>query len=207
MKRFPALLPVFLLLACNLYSQNTEYEYLLNKNQFKKATKGVKLYCGLTHQHQSFFNKPFSLTGIEAGIISGRNILLGVYGSSFLSNLEIENSVSKTYFSSMQGGLAIGVLHHGNKWLHEGVLLNAGYFSITGSSSNFQLFAIQNSTAIIHGLVITPMAFAEINVLRWMKFRTGLGYSFYNFKDQSSVSVSDLQNVSINFGFLFGKYL
>jgi hypothetical protein len=49
------------------------------------------------------------------------------------------------------------------------------------------------------------MAFAELNILRWMKFRTGLGYSFYGFKDQSSVSVSDLQNVSINFGFLFGK--
>jgi hypothetical protein len=39
-----------------------------------------------------------------------------------------------------------------------------------------------------------------------MKFRTGLVYSFYNFEDQSIINKNDLQNISVDFGFIFGNF-
>lgn len=199
---------IFLILGITrLFSQNTGYQYLINKNQVVESTKAFKFYCGLTHQHQSFFDKPFSFTGIETGVILRNKMFLGAYGSSFLSNLEVENSNSKTYFSLAQGGLVSGVTYHSNKWFHPGALVNIGYFCLTGSSSGFQFFDTQNPTVTICGLVLTPQAFAGINVLKWMKLRLGFGYSFYTYNNQSVVSKSDLQHVSINFAFLFGKFI
>jgi hypothetical protein len=53
---------------------------------------------------------------------------------------------------------------------------------------------------------LTPQVYAGIKVAKWMKIRAGLSYNFYQIKNQPGVSISDLQNVALTFGFLFGKF-
>ena len=68
------------------------------------------------------------------------------------------------------------------------------------------MFKSGTRTISLSGLVISPQAFAELNVTGWMKFRTGLAYNFYSYSDHSQVSENDLQKAFVNFGFLFGKF-
>jgi hypothetical protein len=68
------------------------------------------------------------------------------------------------------------------------------------------LFQATNPKVNLNGLVLTPQVFAETNLTRWMKFRTGISYSIYSFEDQSIIHKSDLNNVSLTFGFIFGKF-
>lgn len=206
MNRLTVLLILTLIITSSLYAQSSEFNYVFKKDKTEERIGGSGFYAGLTHQHQDFFNTPFSLTGIETGILLHHKFVLGVYGSSFVSVLEADISNSKTFLSLVQGGIVFGVMYKSYKMLHAGLLLNVGYASLTGSNSEIALFKAQNPVVTFSGAVFTPQAFAELNVLRWMKFRTGLGYSFYSFENQSAVSASDLQNVSLNFGFLFGKF-
>lgn len=206
MNKLTLLLILILIVTSSLYSQKGDFKYVFKKDKTDERIGGSGFYGGLTHHHQDFFNTPFSLTGIETGILLHHKFVLGVYGSSFVSGLEADISNSKTFLSLAQGGIVFGVVYKSHKMLHTGLLLNVGYATLTGSNSEIALFKAQNPAVTISGTVFTPQAFAELNVLRWMKFRTGLGYSFYSFENQSAVSVSDLQNVSLNFGFLFGKF-
>jgi len=207
MKRLAIFIFLALTAISGLYSQNTRYRCLLGNNKSEEHWKGIQFYGGLTHQHQNFFNIPFSFTGIETGVFLKQNFLLGVYGSTFISNLEVDISNSKTHFSISQGGFVFGISTNSQKLVHAGMLLNIGYFKTLGNSARFSVFDIQNPSIKVGGVVIIPQAFTEINISKWMKFRTGLGYSFYNFEDHSIISKTDLQHISINFGFLFGRYI
>lgn len=90
--------------------------------------------------------------------------------------------------------------------MHTGWLINAGYFSLWASETDFQFFNPNNPQITINGLILSPEIFAECNIAKWMKFRTGLAYSFYSFEDQKTITKEDLQNISVNFGFIFGKF-
>lgn len=205
MKRLSIFIFLALTAISNLCSQSIVYKHLWDRNKPEVQNRNA-IYGGLTHQHQDFFDKPFSYTGVEAGILLKRTFLLSAYVSSFVSNLEVELSKSKNYFTLAQGGFVFGYIKNSQKVLHAGMLFNIGYFSLTGSDSEFTWLHADNPTIKISGIAVTPQVFAELNLLKWMKFRTGLGYSFYNFNDHSAISTNDLQHVSINFGFLFGKF-
>lgn len=164
----------------------------------------VCLYGGLTHQHQNFLNTPFSFTGLEAGVLVDNTIVLGAFGSSFLSGLDVETANVKTTLSLAQGGLVFGAVHHFTRYLEAGLLLQSGFLSVRGEPSGISA-EDSNVRAIHHlGATVIPQLFTAINTTKWMKIRVGLGYNFYSFGEQSVVSPKDLQNVSLNFGFLFG---
>lgn len=207
MKRniFLNILFCFLLLSIPVFSQSN-YECLFGKGNTETAAKNPEYYGSLIHQHQEFFNKTFSLTGVETGILLNQNLLLGAYGSTFVSGLEIESSNNFTHFMISQTGIVIGFVSHPSKRLHAGSLVSIGYASIRGDRSRLPVFNSGNAEVRVHGSVVTPQVFGEVNLMNWLKFRTGLGYSFYSFQQQPSVRRTDLQNVSFNFGFLFGKF-
>jgi hypothetical protein len=168
--------------------------------------KEVRFYTSLLHRHQNFFGEAFSFQGIEAGAIVNPNFFLGIYGAAFASNLKVEIDQTPMFVNIWQTGLTIGQIYKKENFLHPGWLINTGYFSLVSDDSEIKLFNPVNPAIKEYGIVVSPEIYAEINVSRWMKFRTGLAYSFYAYQSQSAISKSDLQNVSINFGFSFGRF-
>jgi hypothetical protein len=158
------------------------------------------------HQHQNFFHQAFSFQGIEAGIILHRKLVLGAFGSSFVSNLSAQIANDNMYLTIWQSGLFIGQVLNEPCRFHYGWLMNAGYFSVKGEHTSFPVFGVSNPAVKVTGLVMMPEICAELVVAKWMKLRTGLGYSFYTYEKQSLIPKADLQNISFTFGFLFGKY-
>ncbi|MGB4840879.1 MAG: hypothetical protein WBP08_17870 [Saprospiraceae bacterium] len=187
-----------------LDARNEQYEYILNNKD--TVIKDVRLYGGLLHQHQDFLNKAFSYQGIEAGVVLNHKLLLGIFGGTFISNLNVNVAGNSLYMNIWKSGLVVGNVFRESKILHTGWLFNIGYFSLEHDNSNFELFNPQKSSAKINGLILMPELYAELNFAKWMKFRTGLAYSLYSFENQTLIKKKDLQNVSLNFGFIFGKF-
>jgi hypothetical protein len=199
------LLALFMSLSfCKLSAQNKNYECITCKSD--TLFKDVKLYGGLIHQHQDFFNKAFSFQGIELGAVINQSLLLGIYGSTFASNLEVKVANSPFYAFITQSGLLVGVVKNEEKVLHTGWLLNIGYFSLTGDNSNFNITKVNQPMVKLSGMVLSPQIYGELNTTKWMKLRAGLAYSFYSYEDHSFIKTSDLQNISFTFGFIFGKF-
>jgi len=189
-----------------LCAQQSRYKSLFGKDKTKTTEKDMKVYGGLQHQHQDFFNNAFSFQGVEAGILLKNSILVGIYGSAFVSNLKVEIADNPMYILLNQGGFSGGMVRNNSRLLHTGFLMSVGYFSLKGDSNKMPLFRIADHEIAISGLVLSPQVFAELNVSSWMKFRTGLAYNFYNFGSNAMIAESNLENFSINFGFPFGNF-
>lgn len=197
---------IIVFIAQTLSAQKSSYDYLFGKNKTKTTATDLVFFGGLQHQHQDFFNKAFSFQGVEAGILLKNSIIVGIYGSAFVSNLEVEIADNPMYMLLNQGGFSGGMIRNNSRLLHTGFLMSVGYFSLSGESNKLPLFRIAEREIAVSGLVLSPQVFAELNVSSWMKFRTGLAYNFYNFGCNALIANSDLENFSINFGFLFGKF-
>jgi len=206
MKKYNQILLVTLLTLLTIISkaQNNGYIHLINNKE--KLITDFRLYGGLLHQHQDFFNKAFSYQGIEAGAIINHQLTIGIFGACFASNLNIGINNHSTFINMKKAGLAVGQVYNDRKAIHAGWLINIGYFSLRGGDTNQKLFGHSTSDIKISGLSLLPEVYAELNIAKWMKFRTGIAYSFYNFEDQSVITSDDLQNVSVNFGFIFGDF-
>ncbi len=204
--RLSIVLLIVVMATVELRAQSKGYNCLFNKGNSEITNADLQFYGGLTHQHQNFFNKAFSFQGIEAGIILHNSLFLGFYGSAFVSNLKVEIANNPMYIIINQAGFEGGFKRNGSRLFHPGVLLNIGYFSLGGDDSAMPLFKIADHEITFSGLVFSPQMFGEINVTKWMRFRTGLAYNFYSFGKNVSIADSDLENFSINFGFLFGKF-
>ncbi|QIP15122.1 hypothetical protein G8759_22105 [Spirosoma aureum] len=200
---------VFFGLACLLVP------YGIHAQQIKQEHSEIKRdwvhtdatwYGALVHQHQNFFKQPFSFQGIEAGIILNHKFLISAYGATFVSTLDVERINNPLFLYVGQYGLLIGVEQNHLKPVHIGWLLNAGYFSLVGNKADFQIFRIKYPTARLGGLVVSPQVYGVLTITKWMKFRLGVGYSFYKFNEQPVVSQADLQNVAFTFGFILGKF-
>jgi hypothetical protein len=189
-------LSVLLISACRLYSQDTNSE----------PSADLTYSAGLTHQHQDFFHTAFSFTGVEASAIVNHQFSLGVYGSTFLSNLKVENAGNPLFLHAWQAGLRFGASMNDSKFLHAGLSLNAGYVSIAGDHHDFSVFRRADPEIEISGLAIVPQLYGEMNATKWLKLRMGIAYDIYALKDRSWIRKSDLQNVSFNFGFIFGNF-
>lgn len=197
---------VFVLSVKWSHAQNNTYKSLFQKVAAEKNYADLRFYGGLAHQHQDYFNQVFSLQGVEAGMILKEHVFVGIYGSAFVSNLKVDIENNPMYILMNQVGFSGGYLRNSSKLFHAGVVLNAGYFSLAGDKASMPVFRIADHEISISGLVLSPQVFGELNVTNWMKFRTGLAYNFYSFGNNLHVTDSDLENISINFGFLFGKF-
>ena len=190
---------------CSVSAQNKKYEYITDQKD--TLFHDVRIYGGLTHQHQDFFHKAFSFQGIEAGVVINHTMLAGTFGSLFVSNLDVKSTnYAHLFINIKEAGLFLGKMNNEMKLIHTGWLLNVGYFSLEGDEADFALFHSQNPLIQINGLVLSPQIFAEMNIARWMKLRTGLSYSFYSFEDQSIIKKSDMNNIALTFGFIVGKF-
>jgi hypothetical protein len=52
-------------------------------------------------------------------------------------------------------------------------------------------------------MILVPEVYAEANVLRWLKFKTGIAYSFFSFEDQSEITSDEINGIGIDFNFVF----
>jgi len=163
-------------------------------------------YGAFIHQHHEFYHRAFSYQGIETGTMLNHTFLLGAYASTFASILQVTIENRPAYLQLWQAGLMGGIVTNDMDLLHEGFLVNVGYISIVADHSSYPLFKEKNTAISIGGLVLVPQAFAELNITEWMRARLGIGFDIYGFHNQSSIKRSDLQNISFNFGFLFGKF-
>jgi hypothetical protein len=205
MKSFTILLILFVTASfCN--AQEKVYASIFKQQPAVTNSAAFRLYGGLSHQHQDYFNQAFSLQGVEGGIILKDKLFVGVFGSAFVSNHEIAIENNPMYILMNQAGLAGGFACNSNKILHAGFLLNIGCFSLAGNDKAMPVFKAGAHKISLSGLVLSPQAFAEVNVTGWMRFRTGLAYNFYSYGDHSQVRENDLEKASVNFGFLFGKF-
>jgi len=185
-------------------AQNTKYQSLFGEKEI--TGQQFRFYCAFVHQHQNFFKKAFSFQELDAGVIVNQQLFIGAYYSTFVSNLEVKIENNPMFVSIAHGGLFLGSVRAESKIIHPGWLANIGYFSLNADDSKFGIFKSKNTQINKSGLILTPQLFAEINISTWMKFRTGITYSLYFFENQSIISRNDLQNVSVSFGFVFGKF-
>jgi hypothetical protein len=166
----------------------------------------VRFYGGVLHQHHDYFQKAFSFQGIEGGAVFDHHFLVGIYGLTFISSLEVDIANMPTYLQMWQGGLVAGIVTDSREFLHAGLLLNAGYFSVIGDHHDFPLFNSDTRPIGLGGLILCPQVSAEVNITKWMKMRAGLAYDFYGLQDDPLIRKTDLQNISFNFGLLFGEF-
>ena len=195
---------IFLFCHSMLHAENVNLAFAHKSND--TLCGSMRIYGGLLHQHQDFFKKAFSFQGVEAGAIINHKINLGIYGEVFASNLKITIANNPRYVDIKKGGFFIGLIRNESRLLHWGLLVDIGYFSINCNNTNVSFFSRETPVNRIHGFVLMPQVYGELNVTRWMKFRTGIGYGLYGFHEQSVIKKEDLQNVSINFGFMFGRF-
>jgi hypothetical protein len=164
-------------------------------------------YCGaLTHQHQDFFGKAFSFTGLECSGIINHHFLAGAYASSFLSTLNVEVAGNPLYLYLWQAGLSLGILTNDSTMIHAGVLVNAGAISAYGNPVDFSVIKGREQETEMTGLVLAPQGYGEINITGWFRTRVGLAYDVCIIDNQPRIKGTDLRNISINFGFVFGTF-
>jgi hypothetical protein len=178
---------IILLFICATYSQETNHSADIT-------------YCaGLTHQHKDFYHKTFSYTGIEVSAILHHKFMLGVYGSTFLSTLTVETGNNPLDLFMWQAGLHFGISTPDTNLFLAGMLLNTGFVSAIGNRSS-------DPKIRGYGVVLVPQAFGELNIFKWLRLRIGVAYDFYNLLDTEYIARSDLQCISYNFGFVFGRF-
>lgn len=205
MKSLRILLAVFLLVtASGLYAQQRNREFLLSKEY--AAGNKPRPYAAFVHQHQNFFGEAFSFQAIEAGVLFPRGMFLNASGAFFASNLHIDLQGEPMYVSIKQVTAGAGRVFWENKKVHPGALLNAGCFSLHADKTDVSVFKKTDASLLVHGWTCAPQIFAEFNVVKWMKFRPGIAWNFYGFENTSRIRKSDLQNGSVNFAFIFGKF-
>lgn len=199
---------VILVLFCLLFTvtvkieaQEQTFKSVFGKNDTIVAK--TSYYGGFVHQHQNFFDKAFSYQGLEFGVLLKNNFVTGIYAATFISDLSAEIEEKPMLIRMSQAGAMVGGIWKNQGILHAGWQLNTGYFSFNAESPDSNA---NNSDIFISGLVMSPQIYAELNITNWMKFRTGLAYNFYFFEDNPSIEKSDIQNFSLNFGFIFGKF-
>jgi|GEM_PF-5670532 hypothetical protein len=155
----------------------------------------VPLYASLTHQHHDFYGKAFSYTGIEAGALFNRYFLLGLYGATFLSGLDVLVQNAPVRVWMRQAGLVTGASMNDSMIVHAGLLLNAGYVHIS----------TDDPARHASGLVLDPQICGETNITGWMRFRMGIAYDLYAL-DRTGIEENDVRNFSINFALAFGFF-
>ncbi|MDF1548887.1 MAG: hypothetical protein P1P88_13770 [Bacteroidales bacterium] len=118
---------------------------------------------------------------------------LGVFGDTFVSNLNVNVANNSLFMNIWKSGLLVGKVNNEKKIFHSGWLLNVVYFSFASDYKNFSLFNLKNSYMKIISIIIMPELYAELNVAIWMKFKTGLAYSLYSFENQTTIKKSNLR--------------
>jgi hypothetical protein len=163
----------------------------------------IQYYVNLYHQHHDFFGKAFSYQGLESGPMINRNLIIGLYGSCFVTNLktQINNNMQNIWIG--QAGIVGGYLYKSTKRVHPGTQLNAGIFSLRTDDNDLGLFDINHAAFKLNGLVLSPQLFGELNITDWFKVRIGMSYNIYSYKDHSVVKTSDLNHLSFTFGLFF----
>lgn len=205
MKSLRILPAIFLLAAASgLYAQQSNRKFLFSK-EYATENK-FRPYAAFVHQHQNFFGKAFSFQAIEAGVMFPHGILLNASGAFFASNLHVDVHGEPAYVSMKQMTLGAGRVFMERKKVHPGLLLNGGYFSLRADKTDVPVFRKTDASLLLHGWTCAPQFFAEFNVVKWMKFRPGIAWNFYGFKNGSGIRKSDLQSGSANFAFVFGKF-
>jgi len=194
----------FQLTTFGLSAQNNRYNSLFSKED--TLISNTKIFGGFVHQHQNFFDKAFSYQGAECGVLFKNKFITGIYAATFISDLKTEIEDKPMLIQMAQAGAMIGRIWKNPKILHAGWQFNTGYFSLNGESNVSEVNANYNSDIVINGLILSPQIYAELNITNWMNFRTGVAYNFYFFEDETIISKSDIQNFSLNFGFIFGKF-
>jgi hypothetical protein len=199
---FYSLITLVCMATCTATKAQTEsYEYLFNKND-KLITK-VDYFGSFQHHHQEFFNKAFSYQGVEAGVVLNKKVSAGLFFSSFASNLIVNLQAQKMFVTAWRTGLFAGSVQHSGKVLHTGWQVYAGYFSLKADQQELKTFGNSYQDLWVSGMLLIPEVYAELNILKWFKFRTGLDYSFYSFENQTEINKSNLNSIGLNFGFIF----
>lgn len=186
-----------------ILSGGVQYLQAQTANGTPPPQSNAKIYGNLYHQHHDFFGKAFSFQGLEAGLLTSPNVYFGVYGSGFANNLKTEVNNRQKYVWIGQYGVNGGYVLHEHKRVHPGAELKIGVFSLSSDEQKFGFFKFKRAAYHLNGLVMSPQAFGELNVLKWFRIRLGLSYNWYYFKDKTSVKPADLNHVSFSFGMLF----
>lgn len=197
MKFITTLLIALSLCSGVLHAQN-EVESLASKPTFI-------VFGNVYHQHHDFFDQAFSFQGLEVGLMIHQKLLVGFYGSCFVTKLQAVKNNELHFIWIGQRGIQVGYIHQGRKRFHLGGQLQTGLFSLRSDVKNFKLFQTKKTAHALNGWVWSPQIFGELTITNWCKIRTGFAYNLYYLKTNGFTQSSDLNNISFTFGIVFGK--
>jgi len=173
---------------------------MINPKRILCALTLVVCFCNLKAQ-----NKNYECIATKKGTLL--RILVGAFGSLYISNLDVKTTnYAHLFINIEEASLFLGKMNNEMKVIHSGWQLNVGYFPLVGNEADFSLLHLQNPLFKTNGLVLSPQAFAEMNITRWMKFRTGLSLNFYSFEEQHVIKKSDQNNIALTFCLMVGKF-
>jgi hypothetical protein len=180
----------------NQFSDNPEENIAFNK---------PRVFLTLNHEHENFFGKAFSYQGISTGVILQNGWSMGLFLSTFASNLKVKIEDKPMFVNAWKNGFLVGKIFRPEKRFHPGLQLTAGNFNLGAADKKMNLFSISHAANRINGLVVSPEIYGEVDICQWFSVRTGLAWSYYNYPNDEVIQKSDLNNLSFDFGFIFKR--
>jgi hypothetical protein len=180
----------------NQFSDTPEENLAFNK---------PRMFLTLNHEHENFFGKAFSYQGISTGVVLQNGWSMGLFLSTFASNLKAKIEDKPRFVNAWKNGFMVGKIYRTEKRFHPGWQLTGGNFNLGAAEKKLQLFSTLHAVYRINGLVVSPEIYGEVDVCQWFSVRTGLAWSYYNYPNDDVIKQSDLNNFSIDFGFIFKR--
>lgn len=196
-----ALILCTMILCLPVMAQDSTYEYIFSG---KPENVKVHFYGGLTFQHVSEITN--TMPGIEGGVLFNKKFVAGLYGQGTTGNFGIRYNDTIHNIMFGEGGLFLGYISKFKKPLHFGGMLKIGYVSLVADDNEIKLFEDVDPVAEDNGMVFHPELFSEVNVLKQLKVRLGLGYTFNSLDKESVACNRQLDSWTMNFSILLGNF-
>lgn len=213
MKNLLKLSLVLILALSSLHSYSQEIKTL-----FKKDSTNSHGGYGAINSKFTRINGDFAhLAEIYGGWYINHKFTLGISGAATTNNLRVpeqDRAVpgEKLSYQYVQFGLFTEYVLASNRAVH----LSAQLMSGTGLTVQYQRYDWDHEDRYHHNeddihdtnwfTVIEPGVNAEFNVLKWMRFCTGVSYRASFGSDGLGLKDKDISGISLNAGFKFGKF-
>jgi hypothetical protein len=172
-------------------------------------------YGAVTNKFTTFRGEFANLTGAYGGVYINHRLLLGAGAVALTNDIRVPEAFRtdpdlKLSYEYGQVGFYGEYVANSDKAFHVVFNLFAGggftlqYLRHDRYNTDPTLYPVEDDEDWF--LVVEPGMQAEINLFRWMRFSPGISYRIANGVDGDGLEENDINGVSYNLTFKFGKF-
>lgn len=184
-------------------AQQEEFENK-EENLFENVSlNDISGFGALITQFSSIGNEFSVMSGFSGGVLFNQKLFIGGYGMGLASQYTIENPIDtlKNNLDFGQAGVIVGYNHNPHKLIHWTICSRMGW-------GNLGLYEEDNYDDLVINdrvFVLSPTVGAELNITKWFKLNTEIGYRVVTGIDKTEFYEenefnSPIANVSLLFG-------